>query len=197
MSRRALAFVPILLFASTGCGKTGLAAPFDKMKDQPITVLRLHNVEAPPQAGPAPAPTQQLPPQIQAWLAAGASMLPPGLIPPGLLNPNQPPPPPNAQTFHGFRVAGWMAVTDPKQREEVLDIFGHASSFTDSRGNCMYPEFGISIGQPNGQPPAEMLVTLACDRVQAFNFQWPYSKNGLAAETVKRIVGVMSRSFGG
>lgn len=197
MSRRALALVPVLLLASTGCGKTGLAAPFDKMKDQPITVLRLQNWERPQEATPAPAPLPPLPPQIQAWLGAGASMLPPGLIPPGLLNGNQPPPQQNAQTFHGFRVVGWMAVTDPKQREEVLDIFGHDTNFADSRGNCMYPEFGVSIGQPNGQPPAEMLVTLACDRVQAFNFAWPYSKNGLAAETVKRIVGVMSRSFGG
>jgi hypothetical protein len=90
-----------------------------------------------------------------------------------------------------------MAVTDPNQREEVVDIFGHDSNFTDSRANCMYAEFGVSIGQPGGQPPAEMLVSLSCDRVEAFNFQWPYAKTGLKPETVKRIVGVMARSFGG
>jgi hypothetical protein len=200
----------ILLFTS-GCGRSGLAAPFDRMGNQPITVLRLQNYEPPPAPGPAPSapaqPTQtpQLPPQIQQWLSAGASMLPPGLIPPGLLTgqPGAPPAPPapapaEAQRFHGFRVLGWMALTDPKLREEVLDIFGDAKSFTESRGGaCMYSEMGVSIGQPGGGPPADMLVSFSCDRVQAFNFAWPHAKAGLAPETVKRIVAVMTRSFGG
>ena len=191
-----LAFVA-LLGVATGCGKTGLAAPFDKMKDQPITVLRLYSVEPPQQPQQAPQAPVQLPPQVQQWLSAGASMLPPGLLPPGLLGGQQQPAPQNEQRFRGFKVHGWMAVTDPKQREEILDIFGNEKNFADSRGNCMFAEFGVSIGQPGGQPPAEMLVSLSCDRVQAFNFAWPYSKQGLAAETVKRIVGVMAKSFGG
>jgi hypothetical protein len=205
-SALALLFVAALLAFATGCGRSGLAAPFDKMQNQPITVLRLQNYEPPPPPAPPPGAPQarmpQLPPQLQQWLSAGASMLPPGLIPPGLLDPAQQPQatpaaPPETQRFHGFRVLGWMAVTDPKLRDEVLDVFGRSESFVESRGNCMYSEMGVSIGQPGGQPPAEMLVSLSCDRVQAFNFTWPHAKTGLAPETVKRIVAIMTRSFGG
>jgi hypothetical protein len=205
-TRSALPWLAVALVLSTGCGCASLAPPFDKMKNQPITVLRLQNYEAPPSAPPPGAPQgpmAQLPPQLQQWLSAGASMLPPGLIPPGLLNSALPPagqPPPKEEPrFHGFRVVRWVPVTEPKMRDEIVDLFGSSRSFTESRStapNCPYAEFGVSMGQPDGKPPAEMLVSLSCDRVHPFNFTWPHAKTGLAPETVKRIVAIMTSSFG-
>lgn len=68
--------------AATGC--TSLSAPFNGMKDSQMTVYRLQNYVQPAQPAQAAAPAGlQLPPQIQQWIQAGASLLPPGLLPPG------------------------------------------------------------------------------------------------------------------
>src|SRR4051812_30926255 len=107
-----LALAPLLLVA--GCAGSP-AAPFNNLKSAPLTAFRLQNYEPPPpppNAAPvaptAPGMIPGLPPEIQKWVQAGASMLPPGLLPPGLL-PGQAPaaaPPPAQDTsprFHGFR----------------------------------------------------------------------------------------------
>jgi hypothetical protein len=191
------AAVALLLALVEGCGGS-LAQPFDQMKGQPMTIYRLQNFEPPPQPT-AQAPAQlALPPQIQQWLTAGAQLLPPGLIPPGLIPGAAPPPPPPAQEqrFHGFRILGWMAINDDSQKDEVLDVFGHESSFTDKHGGCMYAEFGFAIGQKNG-PPGDVLVSLSCDQVQPFAFAWPYGKTGITGDTAKRLIAVAQKAFGG
>src|SRR4051812_22858141 len=81
------------LFFAAGCGST-LAQPFDQAKaaNAQITIYRLQNYEPPP---PAPGATNTpfvLPPQLQQWVTAGASLLPPGLLPPGLSPGSAPPP---------------------------------------------------------------------------------------------------------
>src|SRR5579863_2401582 len=75
------------LALSTGTGCASLSPPFDQMKASQMTVYRLQNFEPPAQAqaGAAPLGGLALPPQIQQWITAGASLLPPGLLPPGLL----------------------------------------------------------------------------------------------------------------
>jgi hypothetical protein len=195
-----LGFAALLLALASGCASS-LAQPFDSMKSAPITVYRLQNYEPPAAAAGVPGPTSiggiQIPPQIQQWIDAGAHMLPPGLIPPGLL-PGAPPLPPqdNAQRFHNFRILGWMALNDPKQHDEVLDILGHSGNFVTQHDNCMYAEFGFSIAQIN-QPPADVLVSLSCDQaVAASGFAWPYANTGISADTAKRIVGVIQKAFG-
>ncbi len=190
-----------LLLLAEGCGGS-LAQPFDQMKGKPIRMLRLQNYEPPPAAAPTtggPAAGLVLPPQIQQWLSAGAQMLPPGLLPPGLLPGGAPAPvmQPDVARFHNFRILGWMDLNDTAQRDEVLDIFGHDGNFTAQHGGCMFAEFGFSIVQPNNQPPADMLVSLSCDNVQAFNFAWPYSKTGVTSDTAKRLVDVAKKAFGG
>jgi hypothetical protein len=198
LAHGALGFT-LLLFAQ-GCGSS-LAQPFDAMKGQPIRVLRLQNFEPPPQAPTATAqPNNLLPPQIQQWLSAGAQLLPPGLLPPGLLPGGTPMPAPqqDAPRFHNFRILGWMDINDSSQKDEVLDIFGHDSNFTAQHGGCMFAEFGFTITQPNGQPPADLLVSLSCDNTQAFNFAWPYGpKTGVTSDTAKRIVAAVTKAFGG
>jgi hypothetical protein len=89
----------------------------------------------------------------------------------------------NAQRFHGFRVLGWMALNDPRQHGEVLDILGQEQNFVPQHSACMFAEFGVSIAQPNGQPAAPP--------------PWPYPESGLPPETAKRVVAVVQRTFGG
>jgi hypothetical protein len=38
-------------------------------------------------------------------------------------------------------------------------------------------------------------VSLSCEQVQAFNFQWPYASTGLSPDTAKRIIAVAQTAF--
>src|SRR5438309_10656301 len=76
-----------LVGVAAGCAGNPVA-PFDSFKNAPMTAYRLQNYEPPPQVTAAPTAPGQipgLPPEIQKWIQAGASMLPPGLLPPGLI----------------------------------------------------------------------------------------------------------------
>lgn len=181
------------------------ASPFDEMKNAPITVYRLQNYEPPP-AQQATAPSLPgmipgMPAEIQQWIQAGASMLPPGLLPPGLL-PGQPPASQqqaqtdNVPRFYGFRILGQAPVTNEKLRDELIDLFGFEKNFDDTYSGCMYAEFGVSFARM-GQPPADLLVSLSCDQVQAQNFQWPHQKRGLTPDAVQRLVRTSQSVFVG
>jgi hypothetical protein len=182
--------------ASMACAT--ISPPFDKMKDQPMTVYWLQNYE-PPQQAQAPAPTgMQLPPQIQAWIQAGASLLPPGLLPPGLVPGSTPAPAPVAdvQRFHNFRILNYQPVNDPSIKRDIVDLFGHGSNFQQASSNCMFAEFGFAMAQPNG-PTADILVSLSCQQAQAFNIAWPYQQTGLTPDASKKIAAIVQRVFPG
>ena len=189
---------------SIGCASSPVA-PFDTFKgnpNAPITAYRLQNYEPPPQVAAPAAPGQipGLPPEIQKWVQAGASMLPPGLLPPGIIpgvGAPTAPPVDNTPRFHNFRVLGMPAnVIDNKLREELASIFGVQKNFDDTHGSCVYAEFGFSFGRLN-QPPADVLVSLSCDQVQAHNFMWPHRSVGLTPDTAARISKVSQSIFGG
>jgi hypothetical protein len=183
----------------TGCASNPVA-PFDSFKDAPIVAYRLQNYEPPPQVAAAPAAPGQipgLPPEIQKWLQAGAQMLPPGLLP-GLGVPAAPTPAvDNTPRFHNFRVLGMPAnVIDSRLRDELIAIFGFEKNFDDTHGSCVYAEFGFSFARI-GQPPADVLVSLSCDQVQAQNFLWPHRSTGLTSDSATRIVKVSQAIFVG
>lgn len=186
------------LVASAGCASNP-TAPFDSFKSAPITAYRLQNYEPPPVAATAPGQIPGLPPEIQSWITAGASMLPPGLLPPGLIpgvGGTAPARVDNTPRFHNFRVLGMPSnVMDDSLRSELIDIFGFEKNFDDTHASCVYAEFGFSFARI-GQPPADVLVSLSCDQVQAQNFMWPYSKTGLTPDSVKRISKVSQSIFG-
>jgi len=197
-----------VVFVLTGLAGAGCAgnpvAPFDSFKSAPMTAYRLQNYEPPPQAvAPPTAPGQipGLPPEIQKWVQAGASMLPPGLLPPGLIpgagTPVATPAVDTTPRFHNFRILGMPSnVIDPKLRDELIDIFGFEKNFDDTHGSCVYAEFGFSFARM-GQPPADVLVSLSCDQVQAQNFIWPHRSTGLTADSAARISKVSQSIFGG
>lgn len=189
--------------ATTGCAG-GLAAPFDQMKAQPVTVYRLQNFEPPaPAMGanglPLPIPVPQ---EIQKWVGGVGSMLPPNLIPPGILPGGTPAPSQDVARFHAFRILGWMQVTDSAQKDEILEVFGKEKNWDATRSSCMYAEFGFSFGntQPApGQPlPLDVLVSLSCNQIQAFNFTWPHAgKASPTSDASSRIYGIVRKAFGG
>jgi hypothetical protein len=190
----------VTLIVTAGCAGSPVA-PFDSFKNAPITAYRLQNYEPPPVAAAPAAPGQipGLPPEIQTWITAGASMLPPGLLPPGLI-PGVGGTPAvradNTPRFHNFRVLGMPSnVMDDGLRSELIDIFGFEKNFDDTHGSCVYAEFGFSFARV-GQPPADVLVSLSCDQVQAQNFAWPHPKTGLTPDSVKRIAKVSQSIFG-
>lgn len=190
-----------LLFVMTGCGSS-LAAPFNSMQPAPITVYRLQNFSPPAQTATATTGAGQiaLPPQIQSWITAGASLLPPGLLPPGLIPGSTAPAvaaTSNIPMFHNFPILATSNITDSKIHDEVLSILGTSSNWGVPKESCMYAEFGFSIGQIN-QPPADILVSVSCNQVQTFGFAWPYGANvALQGDTEKRIVAVIQKQFGG
>jgi hypothetical protein len=206
------AFAVVALLSTTGCS-SALSQPFANMKSQPVTIYRLQNYEPPAAAAATPGlPAAGIPPQIQQWLTAGAQLLPPGLLPPGLLPGGTPAPAAAADVprFHNFRILGSMAITDKTQHDDVLDLFGHESNFTQPKQSCMFAEFGFQIGYgaapgapvgtapAGGQPPADILVSLSCDQVSMVGYQWPYAtKNGLTTDSAKKIVAMVQKAFGG
>lgn len=208
MQRQTAAFfttIGLVSLFGTGCGSS-LAAPFDRMKGTPMTVYRLQNYEPPAAQAAAPglASPFPVPPEIQKWMGQGASMIPPGLLPPGLIPGLSPAPAPaqDVARFHGFRILGWMAINDEKQREELTDIFGKDKNFETPKQNCMYAELGFSFGNavtaPGQPPPLDMLVSLSCHQVQAFNFAWPHgAKTAPTQDAENRVVALWRRAFGG
>jgi hypothetical protein len=198
--RSALALtVPALALTSLASCSPSLAQPFNSLGGATVTIYRLQNVEPPAQQAAGPSGFT-LPPEVQSWIAGAASLLPPGLIPPGLIpgGTAAAPAKPQDLRFHDFRVISWQTVNDASQRSEILSILGHESNFTAPHSTCMYAEFGVAMQPAPGAPTDDVLISLSCAQVQGFNFAWPYAgKNGIPADTAKRIVAVAQKSFGG
>jgi hypothetical protein len=176
-----------------------MSPPFNGMKDQPMTVYRLQNIEPPPQAAAPAAPGGfQIPAVVQQWITGAAQLLPPGLLPPGLLPGSTPPPPAaaDAPRFHKFLIIGYQQVNDPAVKADILDTFGHGSNFQNLNQTCMYPEFGFALAQPNA-PPVDILVSLSCGQVQSFNVNWPYAQTGLTSNAQTKITSIAKKVFGG
>jgi hypothetical protein len=197
-----LALATVALTAATGC-QPALSPPFDTMKGAQMTVYRLQNYVPPASAQPSPAVGGiQLPPQIQQWITAGASLLPPGLLPPGLLPGTSAVVAPDASRFPagptGFPILSTQQVMDPGVASEILDTLGHPSSFQPPTQSCMYAELGIAIQQPPpATQPADFLVSLSCMQIQAVGMQWPYQNTGLTEASEHKFASILQRVFGG
>jgi hypothetical protein len=195
-----LALQPLALalasFSAVGCAPS-LSQPFASLGGATVTFYRLQNVEPPAQQ--APGATFQLPNEVQQLISGAAALLPPGLIPPGLIPGAAPAAAPTPQDirFHGFRVIGWQTVNDPGQRTEILNILGNGGNYVGPHATCMYAEFGIALQPAPGAPTDDVLISLSCAQIQAFNFVWPYANSGVSGDTAKRIVAVATKTFGG
>lgn len=212
MNTRTLAGLLLVLPLAAGCASR--TAPFNDMDKAQITVLRLQGQEPPPAATPAtPGATPGafpgipgLPPEWQNAANQAAQglqqMIPPGILPPGLIpganpgaNPANPAPQAQAPRFEGFIIVAQMPLTDDKTKNDLLDVFGHESSFNTNRGNCFVPGFGVSMQRPN-QPPVDLLVSFQCNQAMGNGFRWPYQANGFTPDTRDKLQKIYEKLFG-
>jgi hypothetical protein len=85
-----------------------------------------------------------------------------------------------------------------RRQHAALSQFSHTqhADFDDTHASCLYAEYGFSFARI-GQPPADVLVSLSCDQVQAQNFIWPHKSVGLTPDTAARISKLVPSIFGG
>jgi hypothetical protein len=194
-------FVLVLAPAATGCAMR--AAPFDQMDRAQITVLRLAQAPATPQPQGGALPTlpgfpglPAIPPEVQQMGQAalqGLQNVLPGVIPGGLIPGQQQQP--QTPTFKGFGVVGQMPLTDPALRDQILDIFGHESSFNAQAQPCFSPGMGIVIQQVNA-PEVDLLVSLSCNQAKMDGARWPHPVNGFTPETRDQLARFYEKLFG-
>ena len=197
----------IVLLAPFATGCLARVAPFDQMDRAQVTVLRLSQPQLPaptPQAGALPGlpGLPGIPPEIAAvgqQVLQGVQNAVPGLIPnvPGLPGlPGATPPTPQAQLFKGrFSIVGQMPLPDNALREELLDIFGHESSFNNQAQQCFSPGMAFVLQRPDG-PEVDLLVSLSCNQVMMDGARWPHPVNGFTAETRGRLGKIYEKLFG-
>ncbi len=191
------ASVALLVLAPVGCASR--AVPFDSLDRAQVTIYR---IQAPQPVAPIPGATgganplgpllsqlgippeqqQQWNDMMKQWQQMGIPGLPPlpGMTPPppGGMNPQQP-------LFRGqWQIVGQAPVMDEKKREELLDLFGSADSFTGQPAQCWTPGMAVSFQDPSRPEPVDVIVSLDCNAANGFGFVWPHQgKYGLAPKT--------------
>lgn len=199
--------VLLTLVTATSAGCASRAAPFDKLDQAQVTIMRL---QAAPQAtSPVPGvgglQIPGLPPELQQMAQQTLEQLqqqgiiPPGLLPPGLTGqPGQPP----AQQYPPFPrdpqwvIADQRPVVDGELRDELLDLFGDEANFNANRGNCFYPAMAVSFQSPQVPEPVDVVVSFSCNQAVGYGFQWPHAQSGLTPEASSKLAGIHSNVFG-
>jgi hypothetical protein len=139
---------------------------------------------------PIPAELQQLGQQVLQGLQGAV----PGVIPPGTLPGTQPAQPALPQ-FKGMSIVAQMPVTDEHLKDELLDIFGHESNFSNQVGNCFSPGMGIVMQRPNA-PEVDLVVSLSCNQTKIDGARWPYPANGFTPEARAHLAKIYEKLWG-
>lgn len=190
-----VAIVPLVF----GCAAR--TAPFDQMDRAQVTVLRLQAPQAQQnpmgQAGLPAIPG--IPPEIQqlgqAVLQGAQNVVPglqnalPGLIP-GAGQPQQ-----QLPQFKGYSIVAQMPLADDGLKEQLLDLFGSESSFSNQVQNCFTPGMGFVFQRPNA-PEVDLLISLSCNQAKMDGGRWPYSVNGFTPETRDALGKIYEKLFG-
>jgi hypothetical protein len=193
-----------LLASVTGCASR--TAPFDKLDDAQMTILKLQGEEPPvnplqPQPGqlpmlPIPGLTPEQQQQLQQQLQQGAQqlqqMIPglPPIFPQGQGQGQQ-----QQARLNGFLILG-QAYGDEDMKDELLDTFGDEESFNQNRGQCFTPGMAVIFTPPDGSPNVEVMVSFACNQAVGNGFAWPYPANGLAPEANQKLRNIYMKAFG-
>jgi hypothetical protein len=200
-----LAALALLSAVAPGCASR--AAPFDKLDQASVTIMKLQQK---PQTGVLPgaggftlpggiqipgidpALVQQTLQQLQQ-----GGFIPPGLIPGmGGTNPTQPAQQPYANDPN-FVIADQRPVVDEQLKSDLLDLFGDDASFNEQAGNCWFPGMVVSFqGSPDYPQPVDVAVSLSCNQAQGYGFQWPHANRGLTAESHQTLTGIYQSLFG-
>lgn len=195
----------LLALPAVGCASR--TAPFDKLDDAQMTILKLQGEEVAanplqPQPGqlpmlPIPGLTPEQQQQLQQQLQQGAQQLqqmipglPPIFPPAGGTGTQQ-----QAARFNGFLILG-QAYGDEDMKEELLDTFGDEDSFNQNRGQCFTPGMAVIFTPPDGSPNVEVMLSFACNQAMGNGFSWPYPANGLTPETSSKLRNIYMKAFG-
>lgn len=195
-----LAGILLVALAPFAVGCAMRAAPFDQMDKAQITVLRLAQAPVAPQPQASPLPglpgMPAIPPQLQQMGQAALQTLQnalPGVIPGSVLPQQQQQQ--QMPLFKGYGIIGQMPLTDPALRDQLLDIFGHESSFNTQAQPCFSPGMGIVLQRPDG-PEVDLLVSLSCNQAKMDGARWPHPVNGFTPETRDALAKFYERMFG-
>lgn len=209
LTRTAVLGLAVVALASLATGCASRATPFDKLSDSQATILKLQGsgaAAAPVPGAPAAGGFQipGLPADINAQIQAGlgqlgqqaGGLIPPGLLPPGLI-PTMPgqATPANTPQFNGFPILAQQPLMDEDMKDELLDIFGDADSFSANRGSCFTPGMGIVFQDPS-MPNVELMVSFSCNQAMGNGFRWPHDVNGFTPETSDKLRVIYERLFG-
>lgn len=88
-------------------------------------------------------------------------------------------------------------MSDSSIKGDILDAFGHSSNFQSPSQSCMYAELGFAVAQAGNPTPADILVSLSCQQVAAYNFTWPYQPTGLTPDSEKKFSLIVKKVFQG
>jgi hypothetical protein len=202
---RSLLSALVLIIASTGCASR--AAPFNKLDDAQVTILKLQQ----PQAAPAPAPggglaipipglTPEQQQQINQFGQAAVQQLQQmGVLPPNFQLPGQPGTPvqpPMPMFRNQYAIADQRPVADEDLKEKLLDLFGDEDNFNDQRGNCFVPGMAISFVSPEFPEPQDVVISLSCNQAVGYGFQWPHKSSGFTSETQQTLTQIYQNHFG-
>jgi hypothetical protein len=112
---------------------------------------------------------------------------------PGMAQPQ--PQQPQLPLFKTYAIVTQMPVTDIGLRDELLDIFGHESNFSNQAQNCFVPGIGIVMQRPNA-PEVDLLVSLSCNQAKIDGAPWPYAVNGFTPETRNHLAAIYQKLWG-
>ncbi|MEM1030986.1 MAG: hypothetical protein AAF928_13260 [Myxococcota bacterium] len=190
------------LTVNAGCA--GRAAPFDKLDQAQVTIMRLQTAPPPAAAPAAGIPAiPGIPPELMGLgQQALQSMQQAGILPPNLNIPGLTPAAPPAPTSNPFppeprwSIADQRPVVDDELRDQLLDIFGSDGSFSSTRQGCFTPSMAVSFQSPNQPGPVDVVVSFSCSDAIGFGFQWPHDESGLTPESANELAGVHQQVFG-
>ncbi len=196
----ALVAFPLL----SGCASR--TAPFNKMDDASMTILKL---QQPAPANPLATQPGQLPmipipgltaeqqqqlQQSAQQLGQGLQQMIPGLPAiPGLTTGGAPAQTqPQQQLYNGYAIAG-QGYGDKDTQDDLLDLFGDKDNFTSVPSQCFTPGMAVIFQPPDGSPTVEVMVSLSCNQV-AGN-QWPYQERSLSPEAANKLRSIYFKVF--
>jgi hypothetical protein len=197
-----------VFIAATSSGCASRAAPFNKLDDASVTILKLQQPAAaaptPTPGNPLAIPIPGLTPEQQAQInqfgqAAVQQLQALGVLPPGFQLPGQtatPPAPAMPMFRNQYAIADQRQVADEDLKEQLLDLFGDEENFNDQRGNCFVPGMAVSFSSPEFPEPQDVVVSLSCNQAVGYGFQWPHKSSGFTPETHQTLTQVYQNHFG-
>lgn len=194
--RNFAALVAILPLA-VGCAAR--TAPFDQMDRAQVTVLRLQAPQQQSPLGGALPGGLPVPPELQQMGQAvlqGVQQAVPGLgnALPGLI--------PGAQQqqqqlpqFKGYSIVAQQQLTDDRLKDQLLDVFGSESSFSNQAQNCFTPGMAVVFQSPNA-PEVDLIISFTCNQAKMDGARWPYAANGFTPSARAQLAQIYERFFG-